>query len=205
MSDPQPGLRERTRRAVQKEITDVAQHLFVERGYESTTIEDIAEAAGLSRRSFFRYFSTKEDIIVGKFEFIGETIADVLRARPLDEPVWASLRHGLDVLVPYVDDSAKHDMAERIQRVVFATPELLAGYLEKLERIQSACDQVLRERAAARGVPIALTDPRPRAVVGAAFSCLLAAQHAWLAGNGRQTFADCLDNAMTAVTPTDAR
>jgi AcrR family transcriptional regulator len=202
MTEPQPGLRERTRRAVQKEITDVAEQLFVERGYDATTIDDIAEAAGLSRRSVFRYFCSKEDIVVGKFEFIGETIADVLRARPVGEPVWESLRHALDVLVPYVDDPAKRDMADPIQRIVFTTPELLASYLEKLEHIQASCDRVLRERASDHGAPIVPTDPRPRSVVGAAFSCLVAAQHAWLAGTGTQTFASCLDCAMTAITPT---
>jgi AcrR family transcriptional regulator len=202
MAELQPGLRERTRRAVQKEIAEVAEQLFAERGYDATTIDDIAGGAGLSRRSVFRYFSSKEDIIVGKFEFIGETIADVLRARPPGEPVWESLRRALDVLVPYVDDPATRDMAEPIQRIVFATPGLLASYLEKLEHIQASCDRVLRDRAAAQGAPVAPTDPWPRSVVGAAFSCLVAAQHAWLAGNGTQTFAACLDRAMAAVVPT---
>ncbi|GII51873.1 TetR family transcriptional regulator [Planotetraspora thailandica] len=203
MVDSQPGLRERARRAIQKEITEAAQQLFVDRGYEATTIDDIAEAAGLSRRSVFRYFSSKEDIIVGKFAFIGETIVAILRDRPLDEAVWRSLRLGLDVLVPYVDDPDKQDMAESMQRIVFASPALLASYLEKLERIQIACDHVLRDRAAARGAPVAPADPRPRAVVGAAFSCLLAAQHSWLADSGRQAFAACLDAAMTALAPVE--
>ena len=202
MAEAQPGLRERTRRAVQMEITGAAEQLFVERGYDATTIDDIADAAGLSRRSVFRYFSSKEDIIVGKFGFIGETIADVLQARPEGEPVWESLRHALDVLVPYVDDPAKRDMAEPIQRIVFTTPELLASYLQKLDHIQASCELVLRDRAAAQCAPLAPADPRPRSVVGAAFSCLIAAQHAWLADNATQTFATCLDRAMTAVTPT---
>jgi AcrR family transcriptional regulator len=202
MNDAQPGLRERARRAIQKEITDVAQRLFVERGYEQTTIDDIAEAVGTSRRSVFRYFPTKEDIVVGKFDFVAEAIVEELRARPAGEPVWESLRRMFDLLVPYVDAPGKHEVAEPMQRIVFATPGLLASYLEKLERMKDAAELVVRERAQARGTTFAESDPTPRAVIGAAFGCLLAAQHAWLTGGATDTFAACVDRAMAAIKPT---
>ncbi|WIX75441.1 TetR family transcriptional regulator [Amycolatopsis carbonis] len=201
MTDHRPGLRERTRRAVQQDITEAAQRLFVKHGYERTTMGDVAEAAGLSRRSLFRYFPTKEDLIVGKFEVLAETMVERLRERPLDEPAWTSLRRAFDLLVPYVDAPGKHEVAEPMQRIVFATPALLASYLEKLHRMAAAAETVLRERAETRGTPCDPTDPALPAVAGAAFSCLLAAQHAWLAGGGAETFAVCLDRAMAAVAP----
>lgn len=202
MNDAQSGLRERTRRAVQKEITDAAQRLFVDRGYEQTTIDDIADAVGMSRRSVFRYFPTKEDIVVGKFDFVAETIVDELRARPADEPVWESLRRMFDLLIPYVDAPGKHAVAEPMQRIVFASPGLLASYLEKLEHMKDSAELVIRERAQERGEAFADSDPTPRAVIGAAFGCLLAAQHAWLAGGANETFATCVDRAMAALEPT---
>ncbi|MFI5613992.1 TetR/AcrR family transcriptional regulator [Amycolatopsis sp. NPDC051903] len=202
MNEHRPGLRERTRRAVQQDITEAAQRLFVEHGYERTTMDDVAEAAGLSRRSLFRYFPTKEDLIVGKFEVLADTMVERLRERPLDELVWESLRRAFDLLVPYVDAPGKHEVAEPMQRIVFATPALLASYLEKLQRMESAAEVALRERAGLRGTPYQPADPAPRAVIGAAFACLLAAQHAWLAGGAKATFADCLDHAMSAVAPT---
>lgn len=186
---------------MQQEITEVAQRLFIERGYEQTTVDDIAEAVGTSRRSMFRYFPTKEDIVVGKFEFVADAMLDILRGRPADEPLWESLRRTFDLLVPYVDAPEKHEVAEPMQRIVFATPSLFASYLEKLQRMQDAAEIALRDRARASGDPYSGDDPAPRAIVGAAFACLLAAQHAWLAGGAHGTFAAAIDRAMAAVTP----
>jgi AcrR family transcriptional regulator len=201
MGDTPPGLRERTRRAVQQEITEAAQRLFVERGYPQTTIDDIAAAVGMSRRSVFRYFPTKEDIVVGKFDFVAEDMLDTLRSRPDEEPVWESLRRAFDLLVPYVDAPGQHEVAEPMQRAVFTTPSLLASYLEKLERLQDAAELALRERSQRTGTGYQPDDPTPRAIAAAAFGCLVAAQHAWLAGGGTTSFATTIDRAMSAVTP----
>ena len=65
--------------------------------------------------------------------------------------------------------------------MLFQTPALLASYLLKLQRMQDAAETALRERAAQAGAPYAADDPAPRAITGAAFGCLVAAQHAWLA------------------------
>jgi AcrR family transcriptional regulator len=202
MNEKNPPLRERTRRAVQKEITDAANTLFVEQGYEATTIDDIAAAVGMSQRSVFRYFPTKEDIVVGKFDFVADEMLGALRARPADEPVWESLRRVFDLLVPYVDAPGKHEVAEPMQRIVFSTPPLFASYLQKLQQMQDAVVTALQERAAAAGTPYPDEDPAPRALTGAAFGCLIAAQHSWLAGGATATFADTLDRAMAAITPT---
>ncbi|WP_369225179.1 TetR/AcrR family transcriptional regulator [Streptomyces sp. R39] len=201
MTDSQPGLRERTRRAVQKEITDAANTLFLERGYEETTIGDIAAAVGMSQRSVFRYFPTKEDLVVGKFDFVADDMLQALRERPADEPVWESMRRIFDLLVPYVDAPGRRQVAEPMQRIVFSTPTLLASYLQKLQLLQDTADTALRERAAAAGMPYHDNDPTPRAIVGAAFACLLAAQHAWLAGGAEGTFATAIDRAMATITP----
>lgn len=197
-----PGLRERTRRAVRAEITEAAERLFVSRGYDATTIDDIAHEVGMSARSVFRYFPTKEDLVVGKFDGIAEALAQSLRTRPPDEPVWSSLRRMFDLLVPHVDTPGRQEMATRIHEVVFSTPALHARYLHKIQTLQDTAAAILDEQAADAGTPHAQDDPRIRAIVGSAFSCLLAAQQAWLAGNGRDTFATTLDRAMAAVTPT---
>ncbi|HEY2227697.1 MAG TPA: helix-turn-helix domain-containing protein, partial [Xanthobacteraceae bacterium] len=156
-----PPLRERTRRAVQNEISDAAIALFIERGYEATTIDDIAAAVGVSQRSVFRYFLTKEEIVVGKFDFVAEEMFEVLRARPAGEPVWESLRRVFDLLVPYVDAPGKHEVAEPMQRIVFSTPPLFASYLQKLQQMQDAAVTALLERAETAGIPYADDDPAP--------------------------------------------
>src|SRR5439155_716872 len=79
--DPIP-VRERTRRAVRGELAQLAVSLFVEKGYDETTIDDLAAAAGMSKRTFFRYFASKEELVMGKYEFFGQQLAEDLAARP---------------------------------------------------------------------------------------------------------------------------
>ncbi|MFI6423814.1 TetR family transcriptional regulator [Promicromonospora sp. NPDC050880] len=195
------GLRERTRRVIQRDITDTAERLFVERGYHATTIEHIAEAVGMSRRTLYRYFSTREEIVLGKLDLVGDDLLTALRDRPAGEELWVSLRRAFDRLVASFDEPHKAELAEPMQRVIFGTPDLLGRYLEKLERVTGAAETVVRERATAAGTPWADDDPTPRAVVAAAMGCVLAAQHAWLAGGTSRRFADLVDQAMAAVAP----
>lgn len=195
------GLRERTRRAVQREITKAAERLFVERGYESTTVDEIAAEVGISTRSVFRYFPTKEHLIVGKFDLIAEKMLDTLRERPAGEPVWESLRRVFDLLIPYVDAPGQHEVAGPMQEIVFTSAPLMAAYLAKLQLMQEAAETAIRERAETAGKPYAADDPTPGSVVGAAFGCLIAAQKAWLAGGATRTFAETIDTAMATVGP----
>ncbi|OKJ89748.1 TetR family transcriptional regulator [Streptomyces sp. CB02400] len=201
MSEKQPGLRERTRRAVTAEIAASAQRLFVERGFEATTIDDIAGAVGMSQRSVFRYFATKEDIVLGKFDLVMEDMLTALRQRPPGEEVWTSLRHVLDVLISASEAPDKQALVEPIHRLVFETPTLLAGYLQKLQYMQDAVVVLLQDRAEAAGRPYDTADPAPRALTAAAFGCLLAAQHSWLASDAKSTFADAVDRAMATIGP----
>src|SRR6266568_401324 len=83
--DPLP-VRERTRRAVRGELAQLAADLFVEKGYDETTIDDLAAAAGMSKRTFFRYFASKEELVMGKYEFFGQQLAEDLAARPAANP-----------------------------------------------------------------------------------------------------------------------
>jgi AcrR family transcriptional regulator len=201
MGNERRGLREITRQAVRKQITEAANELFVERGYENTTIEDIAAEVGMSQRSVFRYFETKEDIVVGKFDYVADDMLKALRARPHAEPLWESLRRCFDLLVPFVDAPGKAEVAEPMQRIVFETPNLLARYLEKLQRMQDAVVVAVCERAAAAGTPYAEDDPAPRAIAAAAFGCLVAAQYSWLSAAERGSFAAAIDRAMASVGP----
>ena len=199
MSDQQPGLRERTRRAVQNEIGAAALALFVSRGYDATTIDDIAAAVGMSQRSVFRYFATKEEIVVGKFDLGTEDMLGLLRARPADEPVWTSLRRLFDIL----DNSDAQELSKPINQVVLETPALLAVYLQRLHSLQGGVAAVLRERAEAAGKPYAAEDLTPRALSAAAFGCLVAAQHAWLSSESGESLAPYIDRAMTTLVPRD--
>lgn len=190
-------MRNRTRRLAQMELTTVAQELFLERGYENTTVDHIAAAAGMSKRTFFRYFPSKDDLVIGKYDLFGDRMAEALDARPADEPVWDSLRRVFDITLDYVQDADQRTRNDAMERIVQSTPQLNARYLDKMQRIQ----QLLIGRVAARlpDSSSASSDPRAAAIVGAAFACMQAARTAWMASDRSRPYADYLDTAMATV------
>lgn len=190
------GLRERTRRAVQAELLDVAQRLFVEQGYENTTIEQIADEAGISKRSFFRYFASKEAVVLAKYDKVGDDLVHALQARPIDEPLWLSLRHIFDAFVDYAEDEERVTRATEIDRVVNSSDSLRGAYLGRLEHIQDRLADAATHRAQLDGAQ-PLPDVAPRALVGAAFSAVFAAGAEMQRSGG--TFGDCIDLAMNAI------
>src|SRR5688500_4195908 len=115
--DPIP-VRERTRRAVRGELAQLAVGLFVEKGYDETTIDDLAAAAGMSKRTFFRYFASKEELVMGKYEFFGEQLAEDLAARPAGEPVWVSLRQVFGRVVDHVENDARRAEAVAMEKTI---------------------------------------------------------------------------------------
>jgi AcrR family transcriptional regulator len=190
--------RERTRRLVQAELTVVAQDLFVERGYEGVTVDEIAEAAGMSKRTFFRYFASKDDLVIGKYDLFGDRMADALTARPPDEPVWESLRRVFDVVAEYVEDDRQRARNEAMERIVQDTPGLTARYLEKLSRMQGLLIDEVARRLNGGAEATDPLDPRPGAIVGAAFACLTAAQATYQASDRAAPFGEFVDRSMSS-------
>ncbi|MFF1531530.1 TetR/AcrR family transcriptional regulator [Cellulomonas sp. NPDC058312] len=196
----QPTLRERTRRAVQAELIDVAQQLFVEQGYELTTVDQIAAAAGMSKRSFFRFFGSKEAIITGKYEAVIEVFVESLRGRPGDEPLWTSLRRIFDYVVDYADDAELAQRMATIDAIVQSSDVLRGAHFARLDRAQEMLTQVARDRASATGKEWGDPgDPSPRAIVGAAFACLQAARR--VAATTGKPLGPLLDTSMATISP----
>ena len=76
------GLRERKKRETKKRLTEKGIALFLERGFDNTTLDEIASAAGISRRTFFYYFKSKDEILLSLQSGIGEMLADAVRRAP---------------------------------------------------------------------------------------------------------------------------
>jgi AcrR family transcriptional regulator len=198
MSEKAPvPIRERTRRLAQAELTSIAQDLFVSQGYGSTTVDQIAAAAGMSKRTFFRYFPTKDDLVIGKYDLFADRMAEALDDRPADEPVWESLRRVFDITLDYVQDDHQRARNDAMDEIVRSTPQLYARYLEKMQRVQ----QLLISRVALRltNREYEPSDPQPAAIVGAAFACMQAARQAWFASDRTEAFGAYLDVAMDIV------
>ncbi len=192
------SLREVSRRAVQSRIARTAESLFSAKGFEETTVDEIAAAVGMSQRSFFRYFSSKDEVVLDSLERLGEDLASRLAERPSGEPEWDSLRRAFDLVVERFGDpvSREHDAA--IQRIIDRSPRLLASYLCRLEHLQRMLTEALTARAGDGADPVVL-----RAMVGAAFACLHASAFPHI--DEPDAFGPCLDRTMAALRPVDCR
>lgn len=186
---------ERTRKRVRDEVVDVAMELFAAQGFEDTTVEQVVTAAGISKRSFFRYFGTKEDIVFGDLAEQGPMILEALRARPDDEPIWDALGHALRALGAHVDPGR----GIAIARLVLTSPGLRAAHLEKHLRWQEHLAPEVERRLGDSDDPPGL---RGEAIVATALACLDAATASWLQHGGRggiDELARLSDRALAAV------
>ena len=90
-----PGRREAHKQATRQALQQAADRLFAEQGYGATTVRDIAEAAGVNERTFFRYFAGKEELIIEDALSWLPVLLDKLRDRPDDEDVRTALRRAI--------------------------------------------------------------------------------------------------------------
>ncbi|MFI8367564.1 TetR family transcriptional regulator [Streptomyces sp. NPDC085466] len=121
-------LAQRKRQLVSTELTETALQLFAHKGFEAVTVDEIATAAGVSKRTFFRYFASKEDVVVQFLAGMGADIRTELAARPAGErPSVALLRA---VSVPLAACGDESDRTLPVVRLILRTPALLARFLE---------------------------------------------------------------------------
>ncbi len=185
-------LRERTRAVMREEVIEIAFRLFSEQGFDKTTVEQIAAEAGLSRTTFFRYFGTKEELVLGRMSEFGPRIAAALAARPADEGPWEALRRCFDVITEPTAEEPQTFL--NLMRLLDDACALMTRQWEKTQGWHSLLVPQIRHRLG--GDPESTHDLRAHALVGSAISCLDAATDAWTAAGGTTPLSELLDQAM---------
>jgi len=140
-------MRDRKRQVVRDEVARVAWELFGREGYEATTVEEIAERAGISRRSFFRYYSSKEDVVVGTSDALAEDFLAAFRARPAGEPPLEAIRCALRPVV--LDKVRDAGQAHAIMRLLRESPTLRRAMMERHARMEERLARLLARRIGA--------------------------------------------------------
>jgi len=152
---PTEGLRERKRRQTQQRIAEVGQRLFLSKGYDSTTLDAIAAEAGISRRTFFSYFKSKDDLIFFWLDTDGASlIASLLKTSPDVAPLDAVR----DVMVKHIAQYTTEQMIA-VDNLMLSSESLLARkqahYAQQEQALFDALCEVWRQperRAALRMV-----------------------------------------------------
>ncbi|WP_313454824.1 TetR family transcriptional regulator [Brevundimonas sp.] len=172
ISDTDRGLRDRKRANTHARIQAEGLRLFLERGFEATTLDEVAEAAEVSRRTLLNYFGSKEEIVLSAKAGFPQQVADAVAARPADEPL-------LDMVENALLDLARQPLSDEMKAVavlIHATPSLMAGDQAKYAQVERLLAEALAKRKG-----LAPDDIACRVVAGAAVSILKLSVDAWLA------------------------
>jgi AcrR family transcriptional regulator len=185
-------LLQRRRRLVRAELGTVAIELFAEHGFDAVTVGDIASAAGISERTFFRYFATKDEVVLDYERRLHERLVHALRARPPAEGPVTALTNAYKATshVP-VEDRAR---VVQLGRILAAAPTLRAAAHGE----QTVPNDALTELVAAR-MGLHTGDRRPRTVVAAITSVAAAEWTAWVDDGGDGDPAERIGDAIALV------
>lgn len=189
-----PGRRERKKLETRQALEQAALRLFAERGFEQTTVEDIAEAADVAVRTFFRYFSSKLDVLFG--DVVKDRVSRLraeLAARPRTEPVIESVTQVMSAL----DIEGPEDQRQILARfeLMRQQPSLTSRYLDLINSMRLVVVEFVAERTG--------TDPRtdmyPLLLAGACATSWDTSLTLWVASGGTNSLAALRAQAFAAL------
>ncbi|OAV55944.1 TetR family transcriptional regulator [Rhizobium sp. WYCCWR10014] len=165
------GRRERKRRQTRARIENAAMTLFLQRGFEATTIEDITEAADVSKRSFFDYFPSKEEVVFAWQDAFADRLMAAIAARPTDESSVTAVEAAITATVIAAVDEPGLALGDLIHR----TPALKARDQLKYAKLE----QKLAEALLLRKGDDPLERPRMRVLAAIVIGALRVGAELW--------------------------
>jgi len=162
-----PGRRQRKKQRTRDALIETAMKLFAAKGYDHTAIHEITDAVDVSERTFFRYFASKEDLVLSLIRDGSAAFAEALAARPPQEEPLTAARQAFQISLrqlPGGTESLPSYLS--VMRLIDSTPALLAAYLRY---VHDHDDEIIEVLARREGVDPA-TDRRPHvlaAMIGA--------------------------------------
>ncbi|MBS9376462.1 TetR family transcriptional regulator [Rhodococcus sp. B50] len=185
------GLRERRTEAVRDALTDTALKLFDASSFDTVSVGDIAAAAGMSERTFFRYFQSKDDVVLQYERALDARLVDALANRPAAEPPRVAL---MNAYIETADTPLRHrDKVRRRGRLLSASPGLRSrAWGERQSRVDAICS-VLHQRS---GDEMGSDEEWALRILAVAMSAVATeAWTTWVEGSGAGNPADTLRHA----------
>jgi AcrR family transcriptional regulator len=183
---------DRRRRLMRDELRSIAVDLFAERGFDEVTVDDIAAAAGISARTFFRYFATKDEVVLAYERRLHERLLTALHSRPANEGGVEALREAY-IATSHVDPADRAKVL-LLGRILLQASALRARALG--ERL--AEDQALISDIAGR-LGVKAGDARARVVVAAMSAVAVTEFRVWVDDNGKGDPAVRISTALAMI------
>jgi AcrR family transcriptional regulator len=183
------SLRARKKAATESALQQAALDLFVQKGYDRTTIEEIVREADVSRRTFFRYFGSKEEVIFKGAEGDLEFLRRLVRERSVEEPNISAVKHAVIGFVRYLE--ARDAPVLSFVNVVLMSPSLTARAAEIQLRWTNSLAEALAERAGKA------VDIRSRLLAALGMATIATGIRAWAEG----TSTDLIGSVEAAFQP----
>ncbi|WP_344299277.1 mycofactocin system transcriptional regulator [Sinomonas flava] len=173
------------------DLSHIGLQLFFERGFDETTVDDIAEAARIGRRTFFRYFPSKNDLPWGEFDILIDRMRNDLSAVPAEIPMVAALRTAILDFNRYPQEEL--DYHRKRMQLLLNVPSLVAH-----STLRYASWRAVVAEFAGRRLGLPETDLGPQVVAWACLAACLAAYEQWLR-LPEKSLLELLDSAMTQL------
>lgn len=157
------------KKAVRQQISQAALRRFSDHGYETTTVEEIAADVGMSIRTYFRYYRSKDDVLLDPTRSFKETFLEALKARLGEFGIWEALGTSLEVTAMTCEKVGTEEQAKQLQELVSRTPALLARQLELSEAMMLESTDLCVAQSKQGS---SLGWPAVNATVRAAFACM---------------------------------
>jgi AcrR family transcriptional regulator len=188
-----PGLRERKKQKTRWAIQEHAMRLFAQQGYDETTVEQIAAAAEVSPSTFFRYFKSKEDLVIQ--DRYDDAIFEAIRSAPAELAPLPAIRHAFRSTLGSINPDEVRDGIMRA-KLAMGHPVIRAKSLQSMVATSSAMADALAERL---GRPA--DDTRIRALTGACVGSMMEVMlnHLSDASLTRETFLAYIDESFDVI------
>jgi len=183
----------RRRSTTRDDITEVAIELFAARGFDRVNVDDVAHAAGIARRTLFRYYSSKNAILWGEFDAHLQHLREVLESMDREEPLDEALRAALLAFNTFDDsETARHRIR---MRVILETPELQSYSMTMYSGWRDVIAEFVAWHTSTKS-----DDLLPQTVAWTMLGVALSAYQHWLADESI-SLTDALGEAFDVVRP----
>ncbi len=147
------GTREQNKLRIRQDITEAAFQLFLDRGFDDTTVEDIVALAGVSRRTFYRYFGSAQEVLSSWDSVVGRRLYEAVLARPTDERPLHAARNALRHVLAFYEIEQERSMAAI--RLLYRSLRSQSRFAELFAQWIDGLNQGLLDRAGPNASPLA--------------------------------------------------